>query len=403
MPPIEYTYEELKTKLVADIKDPIVQGATTAILENEKMKQLFEAHQNYPIDPQKSGDEPVKYATTAKFFRALARDDKKTLHDIHEEEKKKYMKFFQWDEKTLTHYLTESDYAQGGYLVPIEYYGEIMRLPTISGVARRDCMIVPMTRALMVVPTLATYPQTYWIAPRAALEYRAKTVTKPTFSVATLDAVVQAAIVVFEKEVIADATPPLVEFVKTLMVEQFKIGEDNALFNGNGGAGITGVLAAGINVVMSGGNISFANITADDLLDLVDAVTAGSEQDGKYYLNKNILTHIRKLKDTQGQYIWNAPANGAPGTIWGYPYETVPVMPGNGASAIDTSFVVFGNFKRCVMFGDRQALTIDLADQATVDSTSLWQYNLIALRFEERLDIEVALAGGIARLTTAHA
>ena len=410
MPPvegvIEMSYEELEKKILGKIKDEGFKDVTKELLETPEMKKLFEQHQNREIDPNdKVNGEPVKFGQTAKFFRAIMKNDTAELAKIAEEEKKKYIEVLGWTEKALTHYLTETDNAQGYYLVPIEYYAEIMALPIKYGIARRDCRIVPMTRAKLTIPTLATRPTTQWIAPRVALSYREKNVTKPTFGLVTLDACKQCKIVVFEEELIADATPPIVEFVRNLMVEAFLYGEDDALFNGNGGNGITGILAtAGVNTVtMGAGNISFANITADDLLDMIDVLPDGVEKGGKFYFHKNILTHIRKLKDKQDQYIWNAPANNAPGTIWGYPYETVPTMPDNGDSAKSTVFVIFGDLKRCVLFGDRQSLQVKLLTEATVDGTNLAEFDLIGLRFVERLDIEVGLPDGLAVLKTAAA
>jgi len=403
---MDLTYEELVEKLTGDMSEGIVKSATESLLETPEMKALFESHKAGEVNPQDTvNGEPVKFAQTSRFFRAVAQHDKKELQAINEEEKSKYMKLYGWNEKTLSTYMTETNNAQGYYLVPVEYYAEIMRLPVQFGIARRDCRIVPMVRLSLTVPKLATRPTTQWIAPKVELSYREKNVTKPTLGMTTLEACKQVAIVVFEEELIADATPPIVEFVRNLMVEQFLIGEDDALFNGNGGNGITGILGtAGVtNVVMGAGKIAFSNITADDLLDMPDAIVSGAEQNGKYYFHKNILTHIRKLKDNNGQYIWNAPANNAPGTIWGYPYETVPTMPGNGASAPSTSFVVFGDLKKCVLFGDRQTLQVKVLTEATIDSTNLAEFDLLGLRFVERLDIEVALEDGLAKLTTAAA
>jgi HK97 family phage major capsid protein len=76
-------------------------------------------------------------------------------------------------------------------------------------------------------------------------------------------------------------------------------------------------------------------------------------------------------------------------------------MPDNGDSAPATSFVVFGDLKRCVLFGDRQSLQVMLLKEATIDGTNLAEFDLIGLRFVERLDIEVGLPNGLAILKTA--
>jgi len=152
---------------------------------------------------------------------------------------------------------------------------------------------------------------------------------------------------------------------------------------------------------MGAGDVAFANIDHNDLANMITAVeTMQSTAGAKFYLHPEILNHIRLIQTTTGDYIWQKPSGNQPGTIWNYPYEVSSVMPGNAQSAPTTPFVIFGNLKRAVVFADRQKFTIQLLKEATIDGTSLPQYNLSALKFDERLDIEVILPLALSVLYT---
>jgi HK97 family phage major capsid protein len=82
-------------------------------------------------------------------------------------------------------------------------------------------------------------------------------------------------------------------------------------------------------------------ITFDDLIDLEHAVNSAYRNRGMYVLADSALRELRKVKDTQGQYIWQpATAAGVPSAINGRPY------------AIDENMDVFGLGAKPVVFGD---------------------------------------------------
>lgn len=385
-----------KQELLMEFKEKLIPEVSTAIFENPELKKLFEEHATL-IATKAKPKEDVKFAQTAKFFRALSRKDKKELGEVYKEELPKYQKL--WNVKTgVSPLMSEGDAEQGGNLVPVEYTAELQRLPCIYGLARSDCRIWPMKSKSRTIPTVSQMPTTYWIG-----ENVAKTPSKPKFGLITLTAVKQIALIVFTEELLADATPPLIQILLELTKEQMSRGEDLALWTGNGGAGIVGILADP-NVhqeVMDNNRQSFTQVHPDDCLKLITAVNCNSEEGGAFYMHKTIWEIIRTYKSTTGSYVWQDPNKPDKKTIWGYPVKLSPVMRSITADAINTPFIIFGNLKRSVAFGDRQALTVKLLTEATIMGTNLAEYDLQALRFVERVDIEVVLPGGISVLYTA--
>jgi len=391
------TYEQLEERILSSVKEKMIPGITKEFLDSEKMKGLFEDHEKLiaqGADVKAMAEKKVPLAQAARFQRALYAKDTVELAKIQAEELPKWIAKI--GGKTIT-YMNETTPAQGGYLVPTEYYEEIMKIDCEYGIARRDCRIIPMNRLSIDIPTLLTRPTAYWIG-----EGEQKVESKPTFSKVTLTAVKLICLIVMSDELLADATPPIMQFIIELVRNVIAMNEDDALFNGNGGAGIAGTLSCGTQVTMDKNRQAFSQIHTDDILKLVNAVVCGARKGGKFYFNYNTLTWLRTLKTTTGAYILNeSPVAGQPPTLWNFPYETSDVMPADADSLPNTPFIVFGDFKKTVALGDRQTLVTSLSNEATIDGTNLFEYDMTAIRFVERLDIECLLPTGITVLYTA--
>lgn len=321
------------------------------------------------------GDKDKPFDKSVKFFKALFSGDVPALKA-----------------------LSEGTAALGGYLVPDEFSAEVLRIIPEYGIARSECRIWPMKRQTFKVPVMGTVPEVY-----ACDEAGTKTEATASFGRCTLTARKYAAIIPSSDELLEDATTDVIKLLGILFAEAFAKKEDSELFSGSGN--ITGILAnANVNVVdMGAGDTAFSNINVDDLLDLIDAVSNEAEKGGKYYFHKNILTYLRKLKDTTGQYILQPASQGAPASLCGYPYRKSSVMPAKTASAISTKFVVFGNLKYTA-FGDRKQMAVTLLKEGTVGSVNLAETDQTALRVVERFDIQNPLASdALAVLKTAAA
>jgi len=293
--------------------------------------------------------------------------------------------------------LTEGTDTAGGYLVPEEFQAEVLRLIPEYGIARKVCRVVPMTRDKQNWPKAGSTGVTaYWVNEAAAI-----TESSPTFGQVQLDSKKLAGLAALSNELVADANVDVLNYLYQLFAEQFAYQEDYQWLRGTGSP-ITGVIgSSGVNTVtMGAGETNFSDISIDDLVDLIAAIPASAEQGAAFFFHKKVLAEIRKLKDTNGQPVFQSPAGNTPGTIYGYPYYTTDVMP--GTSAADTAFIVFGS-GRWTLFGDRKQITVDISRDATIGSTNLYAQDMQALRMIERIDIEIIEASAYAILKTAAA
>lgn len=298
--------------------------------------------------------------------------------------------------------------ANGGFLVDTELASEIQRLATEYGVARREMNVVTLSKNSLRIPTALTDINVYWTG-----ESVAKTSTAPTFAQETLTLGKLAAIVPMTDEFIEDVEFDIFGYISEVAAEKIAEKEDLAFFTGDGSSTyneITGLLeSTNVNEVVLTGT-TFASLDADDLLDLKDATHPAGIVNGKYYMHRTIMSHIRKLKDNEGMFVYQAPSATGPGTIWGYPVVEVEVMPSLSDSAAETSFVLFGNLRRSSWIGLKASgLSVDISNQATVRNVAdnadinLFEQDMSALRFVERIGYAEVLPKAVSKLTTNEA
>lgn len=92
-------------------------------------------------------------------------------------------------------------------------------------------------------------------------------------------------------------------------------------------------------------------ITADGIIDLVYNLPSAFTGNASFILNRKTMGLIRKLKDGQGNYLWQPSyVAGQPSTLAGFPVIEVPDMPDVAAAATP---ILFGDFKQGYLVLDR--------------------------------------------------
>ncbi len=102
------------------------------------------------------------------------------------------------------------------------------------------------------------------------------------------------------------------------------------------------------------GDFTAAN-AADQLIDLVYTPQSRFRTNGRFVMNRRTVAAVRKLKDTDGRYIWQPGTGGEPATIMGYPVTEVEDMPDIGT---DNAAIAFGDFRRFYLIADRQGARV---------------------------------------------
>ena len=154
------------------------------------------------------------------------------------------------------------------------------------------------------------------------------------------------------------------EEVETVFAEQ----EGAAFINGDGVNQPSGLLTnttvaesswswGNLGYVATGSDGAFPGSDASDILiENIYALKAGYRQNANWVMNRKTQAEIRKLKDADGNYLWQAPAGaGASASLMGFPLVEAEDMPD---IASDSLSIAFGDFRRGYLIVDRSGVRV---------------------------------------------
>ena len=144
------------------------------------------------------------------------------------------------------------------------------------------------------------------------------------------------------EELLNDSVFDLQSYISREFARRIGAKEEEAFFTGNGKGKPLGVLAATGGAETGVTAASATAVTADELMDLYYSLKSPYRKKSVWVLNDSTIKAIRKLKDNNGQYLWQPSLTaGAPDTILGRPIRTSAYMPAIAAGA---KTIAFGDF-----------------------------------------------------------
>ena len=156
----------------------------------------------------------------------------------------------------------------------------------------------------------------------------------------------------------------LAQEVETAFAEQ----ESAAFINGDGINKPSGFLTAPTvdEAIWSWGNLGYVPTGADGtlaptdgsdvLIDTIYALKAGYRQNANFVMNRKTQAELRKLKDADGNYLWQAPAGaGQKAMLMGFPLVEAEDMPDIASNSLS---IAFGDFRRGYLVVDRLGVRV---------------------------------------------
>ncbi|MFM2044711.1 MAG: hypothetical protein RLY86_3287 [Pseudomonadota bacterium] len=89
---------------------------------------------------------------------------------------------------------------------------------------------------------------------------------------------------------------------------------------------------------------------ADPLVDLTYALRAPYRANARFLMNRKTAGVVRKLKDSEGRFIWADAREGQPATLLGFPVELDEEMPNIGAGSLS---IAFGDFNQAYIIVEK--------------------------------------------------
>lgn len=291
-------------------------------------------------------------------------------------------------------YMNVSTTADGGGFVPdADMLNEVFSLEANYGVAARLCRTVNVSSDSVKAAALsATVSFT-----EVTTETGTKATTKPSFTYPTVDLREFAGIVVMTDQLLEDAAFDVRGFVAEELARAAAKKEDELLLT-DATTGLTKI--AGTVVVRIGA--ALANLDFDDVIDAQYGVPTASQEGGTWVLARAAVPVLRKIKSSDGSYIWGAAPNAdTPATINGAPYYISEVMQ-DAATGLDKAYAVFGNFGRYAVLIRKAGLKLTFHDSGTVNvggtDYNLIQQDMTAMRAVIRRNVFIPLPGAFAVL-----
>ena len=263
--------------------------------------------------------------------------------------------------------LTVGDNTQAGFLAPPEYVNELIKTLTEISPMRSIARVRSTTQKSIQIPSRTATFSAQFVAETGT---RSET-TGYTTQLEEIPTHELYALVDISEQELEDSVFNLEAEMQQEFADQFAKAEGTSMVSGNAVGKPEGILTnSSVGTTNSGDN---SLLKADGLIDLVHAVKSPYGANGTFVFNRTTLAAIRKLKDTAGQYVFQAGmmlTSGVPNTILGYPYVEMPDMPDVAGSAKP---VAFGDFSLAYMVVDRVALSV-LRDPFTQITTGIVRY-----------------------------
>ena len=227
--------------------------------------------------------------------------------------------------------------SEGGYLVPDEYERTLVEALEEENVFRQLAKVIRTSSGDRKIPVVATKGTASWIDEEGAyLE------SDDSFGQVSIGAYKVGTMIKVSEELLNDSVFDLEAYISREFARRIGAKEEEAFFTGDGSGKPLGVLAATGGAEIGVTAASATAITADELIDLFYSLKAPYRRNAVWVLNDSTIKAIRKLKDNQGQYLWQPSlTTGAPDLLLGKPVRTSAYMP---AIAADAKTVAFGDF-----------------------------------------------------------
>ena len=219
--------------------------------------------------------------------------------------------------------------SEGGYLVPDEYERTLVEALEEENVFRQLAKVIQTSSGDRKIPVVATKGTASWID-----EEGAYTESDDSFGQVSIGAYKLGTMIKVSEELLNDSVFDLESYISREFARRIGAKEEEAFFTGDGSGKPLGILASSGGAETGITAASATAITADELIDLFYSLKSPYRRNAVWVLNDSTIKAIRKLKDSNGQYLWQPSLTaGTPDTILGRPVRTSAYMPAIAASA----------------------------------------------------------------------
>lgn len=230
--------------------------------------------------------------------------------------------------------------SEGGYLVPDEFERTLVQTLEEENVFRKLAKIIQTSSGDRKIPVVVTKGTAAWLDEGEEFDE-----SDSVFGQTSIGAYKLGTMIKVSDELLNDSVFDLENYISTEFARRIGAKEEEAFLVGDGDGKPTGIFNAtgGAQLGVTAG--SATAITADEIIDLVYSLKAPYRKNAVFLMNDATVKAIRKLKDGQGQYLWQPSLTaGTPDTLLNRPVYTSAYAPTIEAGAKTIAFGDFGYY-----------------------------------------------------------
>lgn len=227
--------------------------------------------------------------------------------------------------------------SEGGYLVPDEFERTLIEALQEENIFRQLANVITTSSGDKKIPVVASKGSASWVDEEGVIPE-----SDDAFGQVSIGAYKLATMIKVSEELLNDSVFNLEQYIAKEFARRIGSKEEEAFFVGDGTGKPTGIFnatgGAGVGVTTA----SASAITMDELMDLFYSLKSPYRKNAVFVTNDATIKNIRKLKDGNGQYLWQPSVTaGQPDTLLNRPLKTSAYVPVIGSAA---KTIAFGDF-----------------------------------------------------------
>lgn len=212
--------------------------------------------------------------------------------------------------------------SEGGYLVPDEYEKKLVEALEDEVFFRSLATVIRTSSGDRKIPIVTSKGEAAWIDEGGQFPE-----SDDSFGQTSIGAYKLATMIKVSDELLNDSVFNIEQYISKEFGRRIGTKEEEAFFIGDGKGKPVGIFNA-TGGAETGITANTTSITFDDVMDLYYSLRAPYRNKASWLLNDSTVKAIRKLKDGNGNYIWQPSVReGEPDRILNRPYRTSIYVP----------------------------------------------------------------------------
>ncbi len=268
--------------------------------------------------------------------------------------------------------LQVGELTEGGYTVPDEFEHQLIEGLEDENIMRSLVHVIRTGSGDHKIPIVASHGTGSWVEEEGTIPE-----SDDAFNQISLSAHKFATMIRISRELLNDSAFDLAAYIAHEFTRRAGAAEEQAILTGDGSHKPIGLLHDTYGAQVGVTAASATAITADELIDMQHSLKSGYRRKACWIMNDATISAIRKLKDGQGQYIWQPGIKeGAPDMLFNQRVLMSNYMP---LIASGNKVILYGDFSY-YWLAEREGRTLERLNElyAVTDQ--------VGFKMTERLD-----------------